>query len=365
MGTLRILLALWVVAVHGRGVFGREIEQAWVAVQCFFIISGFYISLILNEKYTGPGSVRIFFGQRLLRLLPAYWAALLVTLAVSGLAWGWWGWAFPPLQTWHDHHGALGAGGKAFLATTHALLLGQNEVFFLGLDPTGPGLHWTTRFSQSDPPVWHFLAVPQAWSIALELVFYALAPWFVRRPARVLLTMLAVSLGVRAACYFVFGLRFDPWTYRFLPNELGMFLLGALAYKIYRAPWRARAAEGLWIWALFALFFALTVAFPFIPVRGQLKAWPYFALTTLTLPFLFAETQHWRWDRWIGELSYPVYLLHMVVVWICQAALPASWQTNRSLWAMLGSLALSTAVMRLLLEPFESWRAARAQRLLS
>jgi hypothetical protein len=65
MGTLRLLLALWVVAVHGEAVYGYKIEQAWVAVQCFFIISGFYMSLILNEKYTGPGSTRLFLSQRL------------------------------------------------------------------------------------------------------------------------------------------------------------------------------------------------------------------------------------------------------------------------------------------------------------
>ncbi|HLP30290.1 MAG TPA: acyltransferase [Geothrix sp.] len=365
MGILRLLLALWVVAMHGRGFLGLEVTQAWVAVQCFFIISGFYITLILNEKYTGPGSTRLFLSQRFLRLLPVYWAVLLLTLAASGLAWGWWGHALPPLQTWLDHHPSMHGGAKAFLASANVLLFGQAEALFLGLDPAAGTLYWTTDFSVSEPMVWHFLAVPQAWSIELELLFYALAPWIVRRPLPVVLGVLGASFAARLACYTVFGLRTDPWTYRFFPNELGMFLLGAVAYALYRSPWRARAAEGLWIWGLFACFFAFTLAFPFIPLRGQLKAWPYFALATLTIPFLFAETRNLRWDRWIGELSYPVYLIHFLVIWICEAALPPAAQKNLGLWAIIGSIAVSIVLLRTLLEPFERWRARRAPRLLA
>jgi peptidoglycan/LPS O-acetylase OafA/YrhL len=256
----------------------------------------------------------------------------------------------------------MDGGAKSFLAAVNAILLGQNETLFLGLDPSGH-LHGTTNYSQSEPLVWHFLAVPQVWSIELALLFCAVAPWLVRRSALVILGVLAASLVVRVVCYAGFHLNFDPWTYRFFPNELALFLLGAVGYKIYRAPWRARAAEGLWIWALFALVLTLTVAFPFIPGRGSLKAWPYFALTTVTLPFLFAETKNWRWDRWLGELSYPIYLIHFLIIWICQAALPPAWQDNRSLWAMLGSLAASIILVQIALQPFENWRASRVRHL--
>ena len=49
MGLLRLLLALAVVGAHSGFAFileGRE------AVTLFFIISGFYMALILNESYT-------------------------------------------------------------------------------------------------------------------------------------------------------------------------------------------------------------------------------------------------------------------------------------------------------------------------
>jgi len=360
MGLLRLVLALWVVAMHGGGLFGIVIEQAWVAVQVFFIVSGFYMSLILHEKYAAPGTTKLFYSQRWLRLVPPYLAVLALTLAASGLAWGWWGHAMPPLRTWLDHHQSMTPGTTAFLTAANALLIGLNETLFLGLDPAAGRLFWTTDFTLSDPMVWHFLAVPQAWSLELEIMFYALAPLLVRRSLPVLGAVLAASLAARATCYFILGLPHDPWTYRFFPNELALFLLGAVAYRMYRAPWRARASEGLWIWPLFILLFAVTLAFPFIPVRGQLKAWPYFALVTITLPFLFAATKNWRWDRAVGELSYPVYLIHFLVIWIGQATLPAAWLPHTTAWAIPGSLLAAAAIHHTVTAPVDRWRVLRA-----
>ncbi|EPR37113.1 hypothetical protein dsx2_1056 [Desulfovibrio sp. X2] len=52
MGVLRLFLALSVVAGHAQStVFGYRGIPATYAVNCFFIISGFYMSMILNGKY--------------------------------------------------------------------------------------------------------------------------------------------------------------------------------------------------------------------------------------------------------------------------------------------------------------------------
>jgi peptidoglycan/LPS O-acetylase OafA/YrhL len=52
MGTVRFLLALWVVVAHGSGsaLFGITLFSGTTAVQCFYVISGFLITLILNER---------------------------------------------------------------------------------------------------------------------------------------------------------------------------------------------------------------------------------------------------------------------------------------------------------------------------
>ena len=50
MGVLRCLLALSVLLAHDVDGWFKLIDGA-VAVQCFFLISGFYMALVLNERY--------------------------------------------------------------------------------------------------------------------------------------------------------------------------------------------------------------------------------------------------------------------------------------------------------------------------
>ena len=54
-----------------------------VAVQAFYIISGFYMALILNTKYVGAGAYRVFIGNRFLRIYPVYWVVLILTVVLS------------------------------------------------------------------------------------------------------------------------------------------------------------------------------------------------------------------------------------------------------------------------------------------
>ena len=70
MGLLRLLLAVSVVLVHTSGCFGLRPLGAAEAVQTFYIISGFYMAMILTEKYRGQGSYRLFLTnqQTLLRV---------------------------------------------------------------------------------------------------------------------------------------------------------------------------------------------------------------------------------------------------------------------------------------------------------
>src|SRR5213596_1421923 len=83
MGTLRLVLALTVACGH--------IFPAWLwgvqnvlAVKAFFVISGFYMALILQERY--QGRAREVYLNRVLRLFPLHLVvltAMLVLLAVA------------------------------------------------------------------------------------------------------------------------------------------------------------------------------------------------------------------------------------------------------------------------------------------
>jgi peptidoglycan/LPS O-acetylase OafA/YrhL len=83
VGILRLILASAVVLVHTGSFFRFNITGGGqVPVELFYIISGFYMALVLNEKYVGPGSGRAFYANRMLRLLPAYWVMACVALVI-------------------------------------------------------------------------------------------------------------------------------------------------------------------------------------------------------------------------------------------------------------------------------------------
>jgi len=162
-----------------------------------------------------------------------------------------------------------------------------------------------------------FKLVPQAWSLSIELCFYLLAPFMVRRSATALAFMISASLLLRFVLVYWLGWQDDPWSYRFFPSELALFLCGAGAYRIYRAlrqgTMDARTRMG---WA--ALGFAAATALATSHYPSPFNIWLNIGLVVavlLILPVLFKLTQRSKIDGHIGELSYPMYLCHMLVIW--------------------------------------------------
>src|SRR5258707_7705774 len=96
MGVIRLLLALSVVEFHSTRAFGNpgiwpvDLPNGIVAVQAFYVISGFYMALVLSTKYAGEPWR--FYRARALRLLPIYWLVLIPTVAFYG-----WPYAFDAL----------------------------------------------------------------------------------------------------------------------------------------------------------------------------------------------------------------------------------------------------------------------------
>jgi peptidoglycan/LPS O-acetylase OafA/YrhL len=65
---------------------------------------------------------------------------------------------------------------------------------------------------------------------------------------------------------------------------------------------------------LLILILTVSIVFDRIPVYFYLKYCLYFILVFISLPFIFILTKKWKWDRYIGELSYPIYISHMLVL---------------------------------------------------
>jgi hypothetical protein len=82
LNILRFILALCVVLYHFHGELAGDAGR--VAVVGFFLISGFLITLIVNETYPTPAHNWNFLVNRFLRIYPQYvFAAVVGLLAVS------------------------------------------------------------------------------------------------------------------------------------------------------------------------------------------------------------------------------------------------------------------------------------------
>jgi len=316
MGLLRLILAISVVIAHTSEIFGIGLVGGQAAVQAFYIISGFYMTLILNEKYIGRNnSYKLFITNRLLRLFPIYWTILIITVLVSVFMFIYSsGGTAGKFQPYIDHFDSLNVVSFLFLIFSNIMIIFQDIVMFLGLDTATGWLFFTADYSQTDPMLHRFLIIPQAWTIGVEITFYLIAPFLVRRKIAIICVLVFLSLLLRILLLSN-GLKYDPWSYRFFPTELMFFLLGTIAYHVYKKVDTLNIRTGyLKLNYYFILLF--TLSFSFIPLPFLVKVMLYLMVFFVSVPFIFILSKKWKKDRYIGELSYPIYISHLLVLMI-------------------------------------------------
>ena len=296
MGLLRVLLAISVFMAHSPHAgltsalagFGGE-----NAVEIFFIVSGFYIALILDKSYSSKIG---FYKNRFLRLYPIYYAICLLVLVRTFLL--------------PDY------GNSLFSFPTKALAIGTiANSTFLGSDLL-MFLQWNEdhlqfgNYQYSELPLWHMLLVPQSWSIGIEVTFYLLAPVLCKTKTRTII-ILGIFLLVARFSALLLGLNQDPWTYRFFPFELPMFLLGILLYRFRLHKQDSLKIDLKKIYLLLIMFY---ISFAFLAARVITnRFWQLATLIILTsIIIVFGEDK--SQDKKLGELSYPIYLSHVLVI---------------------------------------------------
>ncbi|HTO63706.1 MAG TPA: acyltransferase [Bradyrhizobium sp.] len=347
MGTVRFLLALCVVVTHAKGgsIFGLTLFSGISAVQCFYVISGFLITMVLNER-ADYAQLSNFYLSRYLRLWPCYIVVALASLVLTR-------------QNWLAQLSQLVHWGDvAFLALSNLTLFLQDWTLFLRFDaghlvPTDAFGTWP------GPQVNAFLLVPQCWSIGVELVFYLIAP-FVCRRVSTLVALLGFGLVTRLVVAALHPPALDPWVYRFAPAEMMLFAAGGLAWFRGRAiyasrPLLAKRACGVSIALFVALVFGSEFVTPLVAAFGGLSRpllllnWPFLLLMIFAVAPLFFGARSHRLDKALGELSYPMYLCHILVGTLIATWLPERWQAGNALYVaavILASIALDMAVVK-------------------
>jgi peptidoglycan/LPS O-acetylase OafA/YrhL len=303
MGLVRTLLALTVILSH---TIGHYLVGGQLAVELFFIISGFLMSYILveDQRYT---SKLDFYLSRAFRIYPVYWVVAATKLAM---------WVFvcytADNRFFFDLYRNLDPLGAGALVLSNLFIFGQDWIMFTGVQ--GGEFQFLAVPSSTELPVRNGLLVPPAWSLGVELSFYIVAPWLLRRQSWLLGVMLASAAIELALLARGLG-HTDPWAVCFFPADIVYFLAGALSHQKLRPLYQALPAARLATLSRWGtvLILAFCAVFSFLPGLG-LKTVLMMAVFIVCLPLLFEFQRHFPLDSAIGNLSYPLYICHNMLL---------------------------------------------------
>lgn len=322
-GIYRYGLAFCVVISHlWEGMIGGP---AAYAVWGFYCLSGYLMTLILNEKYgfTRPG-LKAYAANRGLRIFPAYYAACLFMIFA--------------------YRAMPGAAMRLYP--------------FLHLPESLRGwLHSLTLFF----PFENHGLVPGSTALHVELWFYLFMALGLARGKGT-----AIGWFLSSVLYTGWLLSRDAdWVERYtsIPACSLAFSLGALIYHfrdrlpVIRSPWAALVAAALW-WLHVRLSWELPGG-PFL--YGLYTSLVSSAIALVCLMRLEPKRlPHWlaRLDHWAGNLSYPIYLCHfgagIVTAWL----LPDKSRYSKSLFVTSFLLVnvMAFLVYQFVERPVQSWK---------
>ena len=305
-----------------------------LAVQIFFVISGFYMFLILDSERV---SYRNFIFSRIFRIFPLYYLTLFVSLLCGAFFIRVLQARLDVLWPWRQYFHLFSPLTVFKLVFLNLSIIGQEALGFQDIHLSTGNLAWTLTGQTTEPYLWSFMLVPQAWTLSLELCFYLLAPLLVRRSSPFLASLIVISLAMRVflqamgfSQYSSSNMLQDSFANRFLPSALGIFILGGLSYRVYK-KYFARGIPRRWVFLASALVFPLLIfdnpllksLFHRLPLE-TFSIFNYALVVTLVAaaaPVFFAATRNNKLDRTIGEYSYSIYIIHYLVQQLAQFAL--------------------------------------------
>jgi len=302
---LRGLAALWVLVGHVMLLTGYRLpilSSPDLGVDLFMLLSGFlmvfhYQLREAREPWAAPSTWGKFWLRRFFRIAPLYYVALALALILGPLLF--------------EYRSAI-----AVVLTDQA----QEPARYLDRSVANIVAHATFLFGLL--PDYAFRTALPDWSIGLEMQFYAAFPFLMMVIGRLgwlgggtLIAIVGVVAGQVADSRFGFPMP------SFLPLKLHVFLAGMFIAAALRV--RPPLAWG---------YGAVAAALVLIPLPGRLRLEP--SMARLALASILFGLAHWRLlpgifgkmgkgvdaflgakpFYWLGELSYGVYLIHLLIL---------------------------------------------------
>jgi peptidoglycan/LPS O-acetylase OafA/YrhL len=288
LDAMRGIAALSVVLFHCDGLFvkGEIFCHGFLAVDVFFILSGFVLAHTYENRLAAGLTSKAFAWLRLKRLAPVYWTGtILGTLTLIAITAEHPGTYYSPLQV-------------AALSAMAMLLIPQ-----LTLRGTA------------------YPANAVAWSLAGELIVNLLyARWFHRWSNRALLAV--VIAGWAASTAYAYASDYG-WCFGARPSDVLLtplraipgFLAGVLLFRAYRKGWLARLPKVSPL-AVLALWFLIAE----VPTRGATPTFDTIVVVVLS-PLMIAllvraPDEAPKPFLWLGSVSYALYASHLALVYL-------------------------------------------------
>jgi peptidoglycan/LPS O-acetylase OafA/YrhL len=306
-----------------------QVERvAYYAVYGFFVISGFALYVTYRDRLTDVADLRSYFIKRFFRIAPLYFTVLAVRLCI------------PPVPD----------------DLLYRLLLNFSLTFGLA----NPG---STALNGG------------GWSIGIEMVFYVFFPviLIMCRGSLARLAGFAALASVVAVLFINItlegnrgGMTSELWERYTQPVAFfGYFAFGLLFGAVYvRYPWLKGQAYSFALLVLGALPFFLVRAETDLQLLTGTKGVMLAAGTVLIVAgatFLPEPRGRLRdLAAWLGAMSYPVYLIHLLVTTAMREWFPLGWINVATAIAM--TFLLSMCVRRYIEMPFRELGRTIAKR---
>lgn len=291
---LRSLAVIPVVVAHA---WSEILPGGHRGVDIFFVLSGYLIAgLIMKEASSGSFSFSDFYRRRTLRLMPAFFVVLIVTILVSWLV-------HTPSETEITLKTALFASFSA----SNLFLPGTGGYFSANAE-MNPLLH--------------------TWSLAVEEQFYLFFPValiiILTCAPRALL--LIFSLGVLSSLFYSHGLNTSnsSWAHYSTLGRIWELLAGALLATALAKPaeaLKARLSDTILNVAAWASLVSIFLNYTFVANEKELAAQVGISLATIVLIWSIVDRDgslsrilRLRIFVWLGVLSYSLYLWHQPIM---------------------------------------------------
>ena len=358
---LRGVAALLVVFYHifeglsfaAGGTVITTINHGYLAVDFFFILSGFVIGYAYDDRWGRSLTLGNFFKRRLIRLHP-----MIVMGAVLGVV-------FYVLQ------GSVMWDGTR-VATSMVMLALLCALFFI---PAAPGSCYDIRGNAEMFP----LNGP-SWSLFFEYIGNLLYALFIHRLGNKALAALVVLTGAGLAWFMLFdvvgyGMIGVGWTLdglNFFGGLLRMlfpFSLGMLLARKFQ-PVKVRGAFWICSAVLLVLFCVPYIeGQPVVSLNGLYESVCIFlifpALVWLGASGKTTDRRSTQICKFSGDISFPLYAVHYPVMYLFYSWLIENkYYTFGEIWPMalvvyVGSVLLAYAALKLYDEPVRKWLTKR------